>query len=153
MHHTRDVAGLAAALVELISFLNSPRRDDLLLDEAGVELDRALFPLLVRLGMAGPLSVAGLADQVGRDHTTISRQLAKLEGLGLILRQDGADDRRVRSARLTPAGEAVVQAISGARRRLLSRALAEWSETDLADLARLNRRFVDALAEAGRDRG
>jgi DNA-binding MarR family transcriptional regulator len=152
VHDTRDIEGLAGALVELIGFLNSPRRDDLLLNEAGVDLDRALFPLLVRLGMLGPLSVAGLADQVGRDHTTISRQLAKLEALGLIARRDGAADRRVRTARLTTAGEDVVQAISAARRRLLSRALADWSEADLADLARLNRRFVDALAEAGRGR-
>ena len=79
MHNTRDVEALGAALVELIGFLNSPQRDDALLREAGVALDRALFPLLVRLGMSGPLSVAGLADQVGRDHTTLSRQLAKLD--------------------------------------------------------------------------
>jgi hypothetical protein len=43
-----------------------------------------------------------------------------------------------------------VLAITDARRRLLSRALADWSATDLADLAALNRRFVDALGWAGR---
>ena len=30
------------------------------------------------------MSVGDLADQVGRDHTTISRQLAKLDALGLV---------------------------------------------------------------------
>jgi DNA-binding MarR family transcriptional regulator len=150
VYHTRDIDALAASLVELIGFLNSPQRDDVLLREAGVALDRALFPLLVRLGMTGPLSVAGLADQAGRDHTTISRQLSKLEGLGLIARQ-GGEDRRVRTASLTPAGHDVVQAINAARRRLLSGVLADWSETDLASLATLNRRFVEALAAAARD--
>ncbi len=139
-------------MIELVGLFNSPQRDDLLLREAGVALDRALFPLLVRLGMTGPLSVAGLADQVGRDHTTISRQLAKLESLGLIVREGGEGDRRVRTARLAPAGDRIVRAISAARRRLLSRVLADWSEADLASLARLNRRFVDALAKAGRSR-
>jgi DNA-binding MarR family transcriptional regulator len=151
VHHTRDIDGLAGTLIELISFLNSPRRDEALLREAGVDLDRALFPLLIRLGMHGPLSVASLADQAGRDHTTISRQLAKLESLGLISRQGGGGDRRVRTASLTGGGEGVVQAIASARRRLLSRALAKWSGAERADLARLSRRFVDALADAAQD--
>jgi DNA-binding MarR family transcriptional regulator len=151
VHHTRNIDQVAAALIDLISFLNSPQRDDVLLREAGVELDRALFPLLVRLGMSGPLSVAALADQAGRDHTTISRQLSKLDRLGLISRQGGAD-RRVRTAGLTAAGDQVVQAITAARRRLLSGALAEWSEADLAALAILNRRFVDALDAMSRRR-
>jgi len=150
VHHTRDIDGLVAALIDLMAFLASPQRDDVLLREAGVSLDRALFPLLIRLSAAGPVGVAALADQVGRDHTTISRQLAKLEALGLIARQDDASDRRIRIARLTAAGEAVVLAITDARRRLLSRALAEWSDADLADLATLNRRFVDALSRTGR---
>jgi DNA-binding MarR family transcriptional regulator len=142
----------AATLIDLIGFLNSPQRDDALLGEAGVDIDRALFPLLVRLDKTGPLSVAGLADQVGRDHTTISRQLAKLERLGLVSRQGDGGDRRVRTAGLTAAGNKVVQAITAARQRLLSTALESWDETDLASLARLNRRFVDALRDAGRRR-
>ena len=135
-----------------MGLLNSPQRDDVLLREADVDLDRALFPLLVRLGLHGPLSVAGLADQAGRDHTTISRQLAKLESLGLVLRQGGDGDRRFRTARLTAEGDKIVQAITAARRRLLSKALADWSEPDPASLASLSRRFVDALTGAARDR-
>jgi len=137
-------------MIELIGFLNSPRRDDALLREAGVSLDRALFPLLVRLGMSGVLSVGELAAQVGRDHTTVSRQLAKLEDLGLVSRRDADTDRRVKAASLTAAGEGVVQAITTARRRLLTRALAGWSEDDLAGLADLNRRLVDALFDAAK---
>jgi DNA-binding MarR family transcriptional regulator len=152
VHSTRDIDDLVAALLDLMGFLSSPKRDDVLLNEAGVNLDRALFPLLVRLARSGPLSVAGLADQVGRDHTTISRQLAKLESLGLIARPVGGADRRVRAAALTRAGDKIVRAISAARRRLLSRALAKWTPEDRAALAKLNRRFVDALAQtSGRE--
>jgi DNA-binding MarR family transcriptional regulator len=150
MHHTRDIDELGAALVDLMSFFASPQRDDALLREAGVELDRALFPLLVRLAMRGQLSVAGLGAQVGRDHTTISRQLAKLKEMGLVSRPAAGADRRVRTAALTAAGQDVVQAISSARQRLLAKVLADWSEADRASLATLNRRFVDALAAAPR---
>lgn len=145
VQNTRNIAKLGGALVDLIGFLNSPQRDDALLREAGVSLDRALFPLLVALGARGALGVAELGDAVGRDHTTISRQLAKLESLTLILRCDSAADRRKRAAQLTEGGRKIVRAITHARHRLLSRALAEWSEADKTALADLNRRFADAL--------
>jgi DNA-binding MarR family transcriptional regulator len=139
------VDALARALLDVTGFLNSPRRDDLLLRMAGVSLDRALFPLLVRLGLQGPLAVAELAELVGRDHTTVSRQLAKLESLGLIERPGGDGDRRRRAAGLTDAGRQVVAAIGEARRQALSEVLAGWSEADQAALAALLRRFADDL--------
>jgi len=55
-----------------------------------VTLDQALFPLLgLSCQCGGPLSVAGLSDQIGRDHTTISRRCSKLESLELVYRQGG----------------------------------------------------------------
>ena len=146
MYSAHNVDELAAAVIDLMSLFASPRRDELLLREAGVSLDRALFPLLVRLAMTGPVSVAELADQVGRDHTTVSRQLAKLESRNLVSRHEGDLDRRVRTADLTPEGETIVVAIATARRRLLSRALDDWTEADRSSLANLTRRFVGALS-------
>jgi len=141
---------LGSSLIDLIGFLNSPRRDDALLREAGVSLDRALFPLLVVLGRRGPSGVAELADQVGRDHTTVSRQLAKLESLDLIERCENHADRRRRAAQLTNSGEKIVRAITLARRRLLSKALASWREADRAALAKLIQRFADTLTAFAR---
>ena len=53
MHDTHDLDLLAGALIDLVGALNSPRQDEVLLREAGVTLDRALFPLLVRIARAG----------------------------------------------------------------------------------------------------
>lgn len=145
VQNTRNIDDLGTALVDLMRFLASPQRDDVLLSEARVSLDRALFPLLVRLGMEGPLGVAELAEEVGRDHTTVSRQLAKLESLDLVERCEGDGDRRRRAARLTPEGRKIVRAITLARGRLLSQALAGWSAKDRAALAHLIRRFADTL--------
>lgn len=152
MQNTRNLEKLGWALIDLIGFLGSPQRDDALLREAAVDLDRALFPLLVVLGARGALGVAELGALVGRDHTTVSRQLAKLEMLELVARGKGGADRRRHTAQLTESGRKIVRAISRARRRLLSQALADWAEPDLAALADLNRRFADALTEFARQR-
>ena len=145
VQNTRNLDILGKALIDLIGFLNSPQRDDALLREAGVSLDRALFPLLVALGARGALGVAELADLVGRDHTTVSRQLAKLQSLRLVERRESKTDRRRRAAQLTRGGRTIVEAITEARRRLLSRVLGDWNVADVVALAGLNQRFADAL--------
>jgi DNA-binding MarR family transcriptional regulator len=145
MPQTQDADALAQALLELVGILNSPRQDDVLLNEAGVVLDRALFPLLVRIGMAESLNVGDLAEQVGRDQSTVSRQVAKLESLGLIKRRAGRHDQRAREAVITAKGEKLVEAITKARRRLLNQLLAGWSADDIQTLARLSRRFAGAM--------
>ena len=150
MQNTHNEDALAAALLDLTGMLNSPRQDDILLREAGVALDRALFPLLVRIGAAGSIGVVELAEKVGRDHSTISRQIAKLESLGLIARQRGARDQRLREASVTAEGQRVVQSITEARRRLLGLLLAGWSAEDRTALTRLNRRLADAMRQARR---
>ena len=139
---------LAGALLDLIGFLNSPQRDDLILREAGVALDRALFPLLVRLGALGPLGVGELADHAGRDHSTVSRQVAKLEGSGLVVRPAPEHDQRVRAARITPAGAATARAIGAARQRVFDRLFAAWSAEDREAVGRLTRRLADDMARA-----
>jgi len=145
VQNTHNIDKLGSSLIDLLSVLNSPQRDDALLREAGVRLDRALFPLLVALGARGSLAVAPLAALVGRDHTTVSRQLAKLASMKLIRRRAGAPDRRMTAAELTASGHQVARKIALARRRLLAGALAGWSEADRRALADLNRRFADTL--------
>lgn len=148
MQDTYNYDALAGALIDLVGMLNSPRQDDILLREAGVSMDRALFPLLVRIGRAGSVSVVELADQVGRDHSTISRQTARLESLGLISRRQGVRDQRMREAAITAAGQRAVRAITAARRRLLGRLLADWAPEEREAVARLNRKLADAMKEA-----
>jgi len=64
---------LHGAVLDIVSVINRPQRDEVLIKEAGIPLDRALFPLLVGVGRFGPIGVVELADRVGRDYTTVSR--------------------------------------------------------------------------------
>ena len=141
----KEIFELHRALVDLMSLMNRPQRDSALLQEAGVSLDRALFPLLIVVERKGPLGVVELSEFVGRDYTTVSRQVAKLDNLGLISRRSSKADSRVREAVLTAKGKEVTSAIDAARERLAILLFAKWSKRDLQDLARLMRRFADDL--------
>ena len=141
---------LHEALIDVVGIFNRPRNDVILLREAGVSLDRALFPLLALIDRRGPIAVGELADRVGRDYTTVSRQLGRLENLGLVSRQSGKADRRVTQAVVTEKGRAMSDALDAARQRLAGIALADWSENDLQELARLLRRFADNLMHGPR---
>ena len=117
---------LHEALIDIIGFTNRPQNDLILLREAGVSLDRALFPLLVVIQRRGPVAVGQLADWIGRDYTTVSRQVAKLEALGLVARRAGETDARVTEAVVTNHGARPLRtcwtrrAVTGSRARRLS---------------------------------
>jgi DNA-binding MarR family transcriptional regulator len=140
-----EVRHLHHALIDLVGMMNRPQRDTALIREAGISLDRALFPLLVGVERKGPIGVGELADGVGRDYTTVSRQVAKLESLGLVTRRASRSDKRVCEATITAKGRAMTDALDGARERIASILLADWSTKDLQVLARLMRRFADDL--------
>ncbi len=135
------------ALFDLIGLINQPQRDSALLQEAGVSLDRALFPLLVLIGRRDAVGIMELAGLVGRDHTTVSRQVATLDRLGLVTRHAGTSDGRERKVAATQEGLAIVSALDAARERLVRPILAQWEEEDWKIFVSLLRRFADdALA-------
>ncbi|MDR6870463.1 DNA-binding MarR family transcriptional regulator [Bosea sp. BE125] len=144
-HISEQLRILHGALIDIVSVMNRPQRDEMMVREAGISLDRALFPLLVGIERRGPIGVVDLADRVGRDYTTVSRQVAKLESLGLVARQAGTADRRVREAIVTPKGKAMTDAVDTARDRIGRAIFASWDEHDVAELVRLMRKFADAV--------
>jgi DNA-binding MarR family transcriptional regulator len=139
----KEIRELHHTLVDLIGLMNRPQRDSALLHEAGVSLDRALFPLLIAVERKGPIGVVELGDLVGRDYTTVSRQVAKLEHLGLIVRRSAKADKRIREAEITAQGKEMTHALDAARERFAAVLFAKWSKNDRRDLVRLLRRFVD----------
>src|SRR6201999_2568549 len=135
----KEIRQLHQALVDLMVLMNRPQRDTALLQEAGVSLDRALFPLLIVVERKGPVGVVELGEFVGRDYTTVSRQVAKLDSRGLITRRPSTIDSRVREAVITAKGREVTSAIDAARERIANTLFAKWSKRDLQELARLMR--------------
>ncbi|MBN9029401.1 MAG: MarR family transcriptional regulator [Rhizobiales bacterium 63-7] len=148
VQNTLDSASLRelhGALIDIVSVMNRPQRDEEMVRQAGIALDRALFPLLVMIERLGPIGIVDLADRVGRDYTTVSRQVSKLEELGLAERRESAADRRVREAVVTAQGKVMTDKVDAAREKMAREIFAGWDAGDVTDLIRLMRRFATAV--------
>jgi DNA-binding MarR family transcriptional regulator len=138
---------LHSAVLDIGSAMNRPQREEKLIREAGIRLDRALFPLLVSIERFGPIGVVELADRVGRDYTTVSRQVAKLERLGLVQRKANPTDRRLREAVVSRKGKVMTDRLDAARDRIGRAVFLTWDARDIDELARLMRKFADAMKD------
>lgn len=136
---------LHGSLLDIISVMNRPQRDDALIAAAGIPLDRALFPLLVGIRRFGPIGVVDLADRAGRDYTTVSRQVAALAKLGLVERHGRTGDARVREASITAKGKAMTDLVDAAREKMGRAVFATWTQREIDELVRLMRKFADAI--------
>jgi DNA-binding MarR family transcriptional regulator len=141
-HISERIRELHLALISIVSVMNRPELDERMVREAGISLDRALFPLLVLVERLGPIGVVDLAGRVGRDYTTVSRQVAKLESHGLVERRAGIEDGRVREAIVTRKGKAMTDAVDAARDRLGRALFARWDQREVDDLVRLLQKFA-----------
>lgn len=144
-HISGQLRQIHVAVLDIVGLMNRPQRDELLIKAAGIPLDRALFPLLVGIERFGPIGVVEMADRVGRDYTTVSRQVGKLESLGLVQRQASAADRRVREAVISPKGKAMTDLVDAAREKVGRAIFETWEAHDIEELVRLMRKFADAL--------
>ena len=78
------------------------------------------MPILVALGAGGDQTLTSLADVLGLDRTTLTRNLRLLEERGLVATAPGDHDARVRVVSIMPAGAAE-----------LSAALARWEQVQV----------------------
>lgn len=79
------------------------------------------FSMLTTLILAGPLAISDLAERLGVDRTTMTRNVAVSERSGLI-ETSGGEDRRVRLVTITAAGREIADA-----------ALPAWQEAQSAE--------------------
>lgn len=96
----------------------------IILDETGLILPAAQFPLLAALDANGPMTVGDLAAAIGVAQPGVTRTLAKLEAEGAVASKIGADDRRVRSVSLTAEGKRIVAHAKSAAWPLIEAAVA-----------------------------
>ena len=144
MNHWSDE--LHALLLELTGVMTRPDVDSRFLARTGVKLDRALFPLLTRIGVAGPIGAVELAGLVGRDHSTVSRQLTKLESLGLVERRPSDTDGRVSLLQPSRTGQRMLATFARTRRKLMEEHFRDWSEQERAQLLQLLKKMAAGSA-------
>lgn len=86
-----------------------------------------------------------LAERFGLDKSTVSRQIAQMEALGLLQRVPDPHDGRARLVRITEVGRARVRRLRERRGRWLSSTMRDWPEEDVAQLVGLLSRLNASL--------
>jgi DNA-binding MarR family transcriptional regulator len=94
----------------------------------GSGLRASQFNLLATLIQTGPVPATRLADFLGLDRTTLTRNLRPLVRDGLIIVEEGAD-RRVHNAAITAKGEEAARNAFPSWRKAQDAALARQAET------------------------
>jgi len=90
------------------------------------------------------VSINGLAELVGLDATTVTRQIATMETEGLVRRRRDPRDRRVSLVELTALGRRRMDAVRTARESRITELVGDWSADDQA-FGRLLGRFNEAI--------
>ncbi|WP_432495225.1 MarR family winged helix-turn-helix transcriptional regulator [Kineococcus gypseus] len=117
------------------------------------EADRAMHTVLLVVAHTGDQRVGELAERLGTDPSTISRQTAELVRQGLLERRRDPDDGRASRLAVTAAGRAVVATTLERRHERLARAVESWDDDELGTFVRLLTRFTDGLEQVRTEAG
>lgn len=140
-----ELKDLHRSLISIIGVMNRPEGDEFMIRAAGISLERVLFSLLVGIERRGPIPLVELADRAGRDYTTVSRQVSRLEELGLVKREEHVMDRRVRKVAITAQGKSMTNRIDNARERVGRAIFESWEPTEAKAFIASMRKFADAI--------
>ncbi|MEU3356263.1 MarR family transcriptional regulator [Streptomyces sp. NPDC037389] len=113
------------------------------------ELSLVSFTLLSHLEDRQGCRATDLAAHYLLDKSTVSRQIATLEHLGLVERRVDPDDQRVQVLHLTAAGRETLAQVAARRHTAFQERLADWNEDDLAGFAAHLLRYNAAHASSG----
>ncbi len=142
-----DVAAIQRGLEQLDRLRASRAGHAGLASAAGVDLSRPAYALLRRIDEHGPLTLGDLARAAGMDAASTGRQVRRLEELGFVERAPDADDGRVITVTITPAGHDARLRIAEVLEAHLRDTLGRWSEADRRTLGELLTRLVDDFRE------
>lgn len=109
--------------------------------------DSAVGHVLAELLERGPMRVGALAQALGTDPSTVSRQVTALVAAGLAERRADPDDGRSHLLATTESG--AQQCVAGRRRRVqaIATILDRWPEESRHRLAELLGRFADDMQD------
>lgn len=125
---------LIKALITIVSFFNRTDRDKAFIKDAGVKLEATSFQLFVTIGRMQPTNVSDLANVLGKSHSSVSRQIDKLEQKGLVTTKDAEIDARIRSIQLSKSGEQLKEVLDKTRIDNINRVLNSWSDDEKQSL-------------------
>ncbi|GAA3817683.1 MarR family winged helix-turn-helix transcriptional regulator [Cellulomonas soli] len=119
--------------------------------EAGLDIARsvgacrATVSLVRLLDGCGEAPLGQLAGSLRVDLSVASRQVSQAVQDGHVERSIGPDDRRIRTVRLTPAGQDLAARLHQESADRAAVTFADWTDDELTAAATTLRRLADAL--------
>ena len=107
----REAVSLGDHLIRVVKLLNAHRHQ---VPRQHPGVDPAAYPLLFALAV-GPMRMSELAAHIHSDISTVSRQVAHFEALGLITRDPDPTDGRAQQLHLTDDALALLVCVQDSR--------------------------------------
>ena len=136
------VGQIEQALGALISLARTPRFAETVRQRAGAEVDRAGYGVLVRVAELGPVRLSELAQYLGLDVSTVSRQVQHLEQRGLVERSPDPHDGRAALLDLSEKGRDTTARMRDAWCETVADVIKTWKPAEIARFGTQLDRFV-----------
>lgn len=108
----------------------------------GCDLTPIQFSTLLVIGSFPNADAAKISNIIAFDRTTVGQVLGRLEQKGLIVREQGKDDKRRKNLTLTPAGTHLAGEVSKSIPRVEQGILGKLRSSERATLIRLLQKLV-----------
>ena len=141
------VGQIEQALGALLRLTRSPRFAETVRHRAGAEVDRAGYAVLVRVSELGPVRLSELAQYLGLDVSTVSRQVQQLEQRGLVDRSPDPLDGRAALLELSVPGRDIMQKMRDAWCETVADVVGTWKPADIVRFGSLMDRFVSDVVK------
>lgn len=109
--------------------------------------------VIAMVGRNSGIGILALAELAGRDKAQITRIIAELEALGLVVRERAASDRRLWQLMLTNAGETLFRQVHARRSALSAKMLSALAPHERDQLQAMLTKMRDALKCPDREAG
>lgn len=143
-----EAAALHAALSRILRWSTRPAVAEEVAGPAGAGLSPTDLWLLDGVVRHGPLRVSDLSAWQGVDKSTLTIQLRRLAGRGLVQRTTDPADGRAVLVIPSAEGRQLHERVMRHSATVVAGLLADWPPGERADLARLLTRFADSAAPA-----
>jgi DNA-binding MarR family transcriptional regulator len=143
------ITAIEESVVSIVRVATLPRVQERFVAQSGVALERAAYGVLRELEEDRPVRLTELANRIGLDLSTVSRQVKALESASLVVRSEDPVDRRAAGVRLSDSGAEALGRLQQVRHRFFAEVLADWPAEDRNRLAPLLERLAREVRELG----
>jgi DNA-binding MarR family transcriptional regulator len=145
-----DAAGGAYGVVEPLSVIirwSRLRFYERIAEFANLRIDRSAISILDMLARHGPLRTSELADRLGLDRSTISRQVTAAMESGYIEKSSDVRDGRAALVSLSDEGKRIRQVLAHAWHSIAMELVADWTYKDQTEAGRLLAKLAERMTD------